>query len=391
MTSIIFKIDDIVSITLFCVITPVLLVVTGLALSWNAYFIRRIKVFRRRYLEAIRESKFDPFDNYINQALVFKSEQIKYTLLLAINSTEILAALCFTFGALLAYYLWHTGESVKYPHKFTNHNCTIELSKISDVEFNLITENPIGRVIFTLGQIGWIWSLTCVIYLIRYLYNREYGIKSNFNKYLCIVTAVVTSVILITGSLLKLRIFEIIFEPLVQIIYFYVWINHIKLFYKLLQSRVVKLRVNQASESIIVRAKLVVNQFGIIMFLNVFSYACFLLSELIEVVYFIVAVGILYGPCLISYVYGTGDYEQLLRTPGQFQTWILADTIISIILKILVFLAAITISAHYSIASLLFFWKTWEGDLKTRFGYGVRTRYTPSTTNRLMFTHEQRQ
>ena len=383
MESLVFKVNDVVSIALFCILAPSLTVLTGLALSWNVYFIGRIKVFRGKYLEAIRESEFDPFDNYINQALSFKTEQVKYILLLTINSTEILSGLCFTFSTLITYYLWHTGESVKYPDRFTNHNCTIELSKISDVEFNVITEIPIGRVFFTLGQIGFIWSLTWTIYLIRYLHNREYDQKRYSNKYLCIVTLLVTSVILITGSLLKLRIFEILFEPLVLIIYSCIWIKHIKLFYKLLQSRVVRLKVEQASESIIIQARAGVSQFVIIMLLNIISFFCFLLSELITVMYFIVAIGIFYGPCLISYVYGAVNYEPLLRTPGQFQTLILADTAISIILKMLVFLAFLTISAHYSFGSLLFFWKAWVGDLKTRFGYGARIRYTPSLTNRL--------
>ena len=343
-------------------------------------------LYRENKIIQGKVSEFDPFDNYKNQAVAFKSEQVKYIMLLAVNSTELFTALCFTLGALVAYYLWHTGESVKYLNTFTNHNCSIELSKISDVEFNLITEIPIGRILFTLGQIGLICSLTCGISLIRYLYNVEYDLKSNFINYLCIGTAVVTPVILITGTLLKLRIFEILFEPLVQIIYLYNWINHIKLFYRLLQSRVVKLKVNQASESLITKARIGVNQFGVIMLLNTISYTCFLICELIAAMYFIVAVGLLYGPCLVSYVYGIVEYEPLLRTSGQFQALILTDTVISIIMKILVLLAAITISAHYSIASLLFFWMNWERGLKTRFGCGVRTRYTPSLTNRLTFT-----
>ncbi|KAI6646697.1 hypothetical protein LOD99_12818 [Oopsacas minuta] len=299
-----------------------------------------------------------------------------------------IGAIGYGFGAIITYVLWSVDKNVEYPNTFENSNCTGELSLVSDIEINILTEVPIGRISITIGQIAFLCSLGFGIYLIHYLREKEYDRESNF-KYFGVITIVFAFVIFLTGSVLQFKIFEIIFGPFILVIYFCIWVKHIKIFYKILKDRVIKLKVRQSHETKVRRAMESMYQFGIIMSLNGTAFACFLLSEIIEAIFFSISIGIFYGPCIFSYVYRTAAYEPWLRGPEHFQTLILAGTLISIILKLLIVFAQGIILIHYSLGTILFFWEACLIDIKTRFGFGVRTRYTPSLFNPLLFTHQE--
>ena len=296
---------------------PSIVILSLIACIWNVYLCKRIKIFGAKFLEAIKESRADPFGNYINLAMEYKKQQMKYRFLLAINNVEMIGALSYAFGILFIYVLWEDNISVEYPDRFTNQNCTMETSSsgVSDTTINSFTEVCIGRILVTLGQVSMLWSMALVICLIKYLSAHSHAEENKVNRNFIRKTGLISFFIIITGFFKELRLIEFIFEPLFQIIYFINLVKHVRFFYKRLEYTVNLYKVEQRTESVIRRANSNKNQFGIITFLNITGYGCLISGELISSINSLVFIGLYYGPCLFNYLYGLPAYQSLLQTP----------------------------------------------------------------------------
>ena len=389
----ILKINDLCNKVEFYLLVPSIILLLGLACFWDLYFWKKIKIFTKKYSKAIQDSLSDPFDNYIRLALRYKREQVKYRFLFVINMVEGTGAFGYAVGTTLVYFLWVNNNGVEFPSRFAIENCSIGIdgkSGMPDFVINALTEVSVGRILITIGQLGILWSMALGVCLIQYLNDREYnkenkGINTEFlNR-----TGLISVFILITGCIKELRLVEIVLEPIIQIIYFIIWVKHIHLFYRVLRTRVSEYKAQQRRKSVIRLAISNMHQFGVIMCLNVIAYACFILAELIISIFFIVYVGVYYGPCLFSYLYGLPAYVPLLREPEQVKSLVLANATVSIITKILTIFAQTIITTHYSVVSGVLVGNNCWPDIKTRFGFGVRVRFTPSLVNPLIFTHQE--
>ena len=341
-----------------------------LSLLWNIYFIKMIVHYTRLYHECLEEAELD-FAGNSELALHYKVEIVKYLFLLAINVTE--------FMALIAYQISIISYSVAASFDIFG-NCTE--GDIHNSEFNIIILNPIAAAFSSIVYVGIQFSLSLVICLMRYLdvmYHDINGKPMLSMRYVILVSGCIGVILIVTGFIPQLFLVQVVFVPIINLGYLCLWARQTRIFYKTLRWRSVEFKVRGMSSQIVRRSVKNCHYFAITMCAGGIGFLCIFVYEFLEKYYFLVAIGVRYGPCIFQRLYGTAYYEPLLTTKQQIDALNFSNEIVSGIATSLVAVTIITVGSPYLLATTAFFGGNLWKKLKYRYGK-VRTRFTPSLT-----------
>ena len=371
---------------------PTLILIVLLSIVWDIFFIKKIKLNYTLFSEASCLSASDFSGNQLNIASQHKIEVIKYSFLLALSICEITSACTYGLGTELADILFQTNGTIEYPNKFANRSCVKEFIVLKNLQLSFLTEIPLVIILVSIGQVCLLLSFSFGICLMKFLYESYYektGYAIKWIKRLIFATFLLCIFILIFGSIPQLLIIHHIFEPIIQFIFFCLWLKYVRIFYRLLKRKTLDARIMCFKKRVLKQLMINEKQFALIMFLNIIGGTCFILSEFIAQYSFIFSTILYFGPCLFTYLFGTDSYAPILdqhQSEGLY-AFIL---VINIITTILVIIACISIGAHYCVASFIYFGGMLVNNLKIRFGMGQRTRYTPDPSHPLLFQHQIR-
>ena len=364
---------------------PLLLASLFLSIIWDIYFVRRIRSCIKSYRKNAENAIADPFGNFSEAANQRKSEIVKYVFMLLINVTEFVDMQIYGLGSILANEP-KSYEHIFMPNRVTISNCTSELTQHRLFDLHLITANPINSIILSFGQVGLMFSLALVSCLMKYLhvsYRNTYLKPFQSIKVFLLVTSLIGIFLLITGSVQQLMIVHKLIEPIVQLVYFCIWIRNARIFHKTLEWRTIELRVRRCNNRVVRRSIIGSYQFALIMSCMGVATACLILSEFLEEYLFLIATAIYYGPCLFNYLYSTPYFQPLLVTQQQINALLLSYEIKAYTTTFLVITACVLIGAQYISSTALFFGRKLKEKLDYRFGR-VRVRFSPELTRRLL-------
>ena len=367
-------------------ILSAILFIMLLSIIWDVFFVKRLRHFFHLYRACVEKINSDPFENFFEEALHYKSEIIKYVFLLLTNVNEFMSILIYGLASALI-----IGDSNNFKHIFhkkndEGSNCTSELTHSFLAGIRLINQNPIKSVIMSIGQFGFIFSLALSICLLKYLHVTYHDINKNpyrFIRIFLVVTFLIGSLLIITGSVPQLILIYKLIKPIIALTYFCIWVRYIRIFYQTLKWRTIELRIRDGRDWIVRRSVISRIQFSVIMSCMGIVVACWIISEFLGEYFFLIATGIYYGPCLFNLLYGTPYYQPLLSTQQQFDVLRLSHEILGYIISVLLLISAILIGCEYVLGTILFFGGILREKLRYRFGM-VRTRYTPDLNHHLL-------
>ena len=329
----------------------------------------------------MKKTNTDPFGNFLEAAQHFKIEIHKYIFLLVINVTEFGAMQFYALGA--AFEFTRQSEDILNSSRFVIPNCTTEFAGFNNIMMEAIIANPSVSILVSIGQAGMLFSIALGICLMKYLdvkYHDIYGKTARYIRMFLLVTVMLGIFLIIAGSVPQLMIIEKVVEPILQLIYFSIWVKHTRTFYKTLKWRTIEFRVRGESSGVVMRSLILSYQFIIIMSCMLISTACFILAEYLTQYFTLIATILYYGPCIFNYLYATPDYQTLLVTQQQIEALHTSDTVIRYFSTFLIILASTIIGSQYILATCLFFGEIIVRKLKYRFGY-IPIRFRPSLTN----------
>ena len=321
------------------------------------------------------EANTDILGNASELALHYKTEIVKYAFMLAITVIESIAVLTCELG------FWISSIPTNYQ---TIDNCTT--GDIYDFDNFRVIANPIIAVATSTGEAGFLFSLSLVICLMKYLdvvYHDIYGEPFEHVRSFLLVSCLIGIFLIITGSIPQLFILQKLTEPVFMTIYFYIWFRQTRTFYKTLRWRCIGYKIRGVSLQIIRRSIKSYQHFAVIMSLMGLGLLSLIAFAIIDKAFSLIMIAIHYGPCLFHYLYGTPLFEPLLTTNKQIEALNLSVKIGLWIITVLMLFAHLSIGLQYLFATIGFFGtKLWKS-LKYRFGK-VRTRFTPSLTDPLL-------
>ena len=362
----------------YVIALPFTVICTLVSIIWNVYFVRKIVQFIRSYRQCVEKAKSDPFGNFSEEAFHHKSEFIKYIFLLLINITE--------FGSMLLFLLGDSLAEIPSAYRFSDPNCTKMLIQFFNLRMKLMYENPINSIILSIGQSGTLISLAFGICLMKFLHENFHNIRSTaFHsiRRLLVVTCLLEVLLITTGSVPQLMIIKIVLVPILSFIYFLIWVNHTRMFYRTLRWRSVELRIRSNNERLIRRAVISCYQFLVIMCCFGIAILCLILLEFLTGVFTLLTIALQNGPCLFNHLYGTDYYKPVIVTEQQFEalrdTFDFKDSATFILESMAFFLLA----SQYLLCTAVFFGRILIDQLKYRYGY-VQTRFTPNLTQSLI-------
>ena len=300
------------------------------------------------------------------------------------NVTEFGGIQIYALGAALAR-IRHPVDILN-PSRFLIPNCTTEFAHFHNLMIDAMTSNPSVSILVSIGQAGLLFSMALGICLMKYLdvkYHDIYGKTARYIRMILLVTVMLGIFLIITGSVRQLMMIQKVVEPLLQLIYFSIWIKHTRSFYKTLKWRTIEFRVRGRSNRVVKRSLISSYQFIIIMSCNLICFACLILSEFLTQYFTLIATILYYGPCIFNYLYATPDYQTLLVTQQQIESLHTSDTFIRYFSIFLITSTSAIIGLQYILATCLFFGQTIVRKLKYRFGY-ISTRFRPSLTDSLL-------
>ena len=324
---------------------------------WNIHFLNRIKRFIGSYRSLVAKAKSDPFGNFSEKALHHKSEIIKYIFLLLINISEFASGLFCALGSALVK-MSNGYESIHSNNSDTISNCTNALTQFSSFDFSLIYGDPFSSIVLSTGEALLILSAALNICLMKYLHETFHDIRSNpfrYIKRLLSISSLVVVYIIITGSVAQLNILHSVALSIFPLVYFLIWIQHSRIFYRTLRWRALELRVRGSREGLVRRAVISCYQFKLIMWCMGLGYFCLTLRQFLESFFSLFTIATFYGPCLFHYLYGTPYYQPLIVTQQQIEALRLCDEIqyyVNAILAVVVFLLIVLL---YVVCTALFF------------------------------------
>ena len=362
---------------IYLLMVPYICLLFILSLVWDVYFVKMIMYYVRLYRECIKEVDTDIFGNASELALHYKAEIVKHAFMLAINVIESIAILAFELG------FWTSTTPSNY-QKIDN--CTTEVMYNLDV-FRVIRD-PIAAAATSFGEAGFLLVLALVTSLMKYLdvvYYDIHGKPFKCVRRFLLVSCLFGIFLIISGSIPQLFILQELFNPVINLIYFCIWVRQTRTFFKALKWRCIEYKVRGVSSQIVKRFFKNCKHFAVFMSLIGIGLVSLILFSIINRGLFLIIIAIRYGPCLFHYLYGTPLYEPLLTANKQIEVLNLSIEIVSWIETALMIVAFLSIGLQYLFPSIGFFgMKLWKS-LKYRFGK-VRTRFTPSLTNPLLIT-----
>ena len=363
---------------------PFIFLLIILSIIWDIFFLKKIRQLVLLYRECMGEANTDQFGNFLEAAHHCKVEIPKYTFLLVMNVTE--------FGAMQIYVLGAALAITRHPEDFLNSsrfvipNCTTEIANFNNIMIDAMIEIPSVSILVSIGQAGLLFSIALRICLMKYLdvkYHDIYGKTARYIRMFLLVELFFGIFLIIAGSVPQLMIIQKVIEPILQLIYFSIWVKHTRTFYKTLKWKTIEFRVRGRSNRVVNRSLISSYQFVIIMGCILIGFACIILAEFLTQYFTLIATILYYGPCIFNYLYTTPDYQTLLVTQQQIGALHTTNTVIRYFSTFLVILASAIIGLQYILATCLFFGQIIVRKLKYRFGY-ITTRFRPSLTDPLL-------
>ena len=351
----------------------VALLLSFISIIWDVYFAKRIIHFVKLYRECVEKSKTDFTINYSEAASHHKSEIFKYTFLIVINITEFITMLIYGLGSGLA-------NQQRDLNRTMDFNCSRELAHFPILAIEVIFANPVVPVLVSLGDVGLVISLAFSVCLMKYLdviLHNIHGKPFRYIRKFLLITFFIGAFMIISGSIPQLLIIEKFSVPIIQIIYFIIWVKCIRTFYNTLRWRALEFKIRGKRKSIVRRAIVNCKQFALVMGILAIAIACLVSAEFMGRYRFLIATGLHYGPCIFQYLYRTPLYQPPLVSKQQIKALEISNEVLTYANSILILAASILIGSQYLLATIVFFGNNIIKKLKYRFGC-VRTRFTPT-------------
>ena len=229
----------------------------GISVLWDVYFMKRIHYFVKIYLKSLKKVNTNSLVNYSETALHYKVEIFKYLFLMGINIAETSAVVLFGLGL---------GVSLINPSYDILNNCTT--GDVFNLDLQLIVASPVAGVFISFGQVGLMFSFVLGICLMRYLDVTIHNINANPFHYvnrMLLVSCIIGVLLVIIGSIPHLFPISKLFVPIIQFVYFCIWLKQTRTFYKTLKWRYVEFKVRGMRSQIVSRSVVACNQFACIM------------------------------------------------------------------------------------------------------------------------------
>ena len=363
---------------------PFLFLLIILSIIWDVLFVEKIRHFVLLYRECMEKANTDPFRNFLEAAQHCKVEIHKYTFLLVINVAEFGAMQIYGLGAALIFI--RQADDIPNSLRFQIPNCTTEFARFNNIMTEALIANPSISILLAIGQAGLLFSMALGICLMKYLdvkYHDIYGKTARYIRTFLLVTVMLGIFLIIAESVPQLILIQKVVKPILQLIYFRIWVKHTRTFYKTLKWRTIEFRVRGRSNRVVKSSLISSYQFVIIMSCMLIGTACLILAEFLTQYFTLIATILYYGPCIFNYLYATPDYQTLLVTQQQIETLHTTNTVIGYFSTFLIISASAIIGSQYILATCFFFGKIIVKKLKYRFGY-IPTRFRPGLTNPLL-------
>ena len=363
---------------------PFLFFVIILSIIWDVFFLKKIRHLVLLYRECMKKANTDLFGNYLEAAHHHKIDIHKYTFLLLVNIAEFGGMQIYTLGTALA--IIQQPDNILNFSRFVIPNCITELANFHSMMIDSMIANPSVSILISIGHAGLLFSMALGICLMKYLdvkYHDIYGKTARYIRTFLLVTVMLGIFLIIAGSVPQLMMIRKVVQPIIQLIYFSIWIKHTRTFYKTLKWRTIELRVRGRSNRVVKRSLISSYQFVIIMSCMLIGAACLILAEFLTEYFTLIATILYYGPCIFNYLYATPDYQTLLVTQQQIESLHTTSTVIGSFSTFLILSASAIIGLQYILGTCLFFGQIIVVKLEYRFGY-IPTRFRPSLTNPLL-------
>ena len=347
----------------------------GITILWDIYFAKRILYFVNLYRKYVDSAKNDILNNYTELALKCKVEIVKYSFLVVISIIEISSLIIYISGLGLT----HVN-----PLNATSNTC---LGKISNVELHVVIGTPIEAVLISVGHVGFLMSLTLVICLMKYLDTTYHNINEQpvkFIKIFMTVSCIAGVLLFVSGSIHQSFALERLAYPIILLIYTFIWMKIARNFHKTLKWQSVEFKVRGRSSQLVRRAIKSSKHFAIIMCSLGFGAISLTLASIVDNYFFIFTM-FAHCPNLVAQLYGAPHYRPLFTTKSQIDALTLSSKISSEIYVFLSVIAYLAITSQYLLVTFAFFGGIVVRKLKYRFGR-IRTRFSPSLTNPLLFS-----
>ena len=354
-----------------------------LSIIWDIFFVKKIRHLVLLYRECMKKSNTDPFGNYLEAAQHWKVEIHKYIFLLVINVTEFGTMQIYALGAALGL---KQPDYILNSSRFVIHNCTTEFAHFNNIMMEAMIANPSVSILVSIGQAGLLFSIALGICLMKYLdvkYHYIYGKTARYIRMFLLVTVMLGIFLIIAGSVPQLMMIQKVVEPILQLIYFSIYIKHTRTFYKTLKWTIIEFRVRGRSNRVVKSSVISSHQFLIIMSCMLIGIACFILPEFLTQYFLLIATILYYGPCIFNYLYATPDYQTLLVTQQQIEALHTTNTVIRYVSMFSIIAACTIIGSQYILATFFFFGQIVVRKMKYRFG-SIPTRFRPSLTDSLL-------
>ena len=347
----------------------------GISLLWDVYFLKRIQYNIRLYRKFVKVANTDSLVNP-EAALHYKVEIYKYVFMLAINVTEITSIVLYRWGICI---------STINPNYKVISKCSSGIV-LNTFLLQVIIANPIAAVFISFAEAVFMLSLSLVICLMKYLdvkYRNINGEPFQHIKRILLFSCVIGIVLVITGSVPQLFIFQKQIYPIILLVYFCFWVKQTRTFYRTLRWKAVEYKVRGMSSDIVRRSVKICCHFRIIMSLMGIGYMNIIFNFFLIGYLFLINTVVQYGPCLFHHLYETHYYKPLLTTPQQIEALNLCNEVVEDITLAGYLVFCLVTALPYVAATVVFFGGILKKKLSYRFGR-VRTRFTPSLTDPLL-------
>ena len=348
------------------IIIPLDVLFILLTFCWAWILVKRILIDFKLYKTYLREGDS-------KNASESKSNVVKFVFLLLININE-----CITMQ-LYSGCSWILSGYTYVLNRPVQSNCSKELISSGIFDIELIINSPIKAFMVVLLQVNMLFYLGFIICLMHFLHITFHSIPLNpfrFIRRFLLFTSILSLLLVITGTVPQLILFEKLVEPLIELAYFLIWYRYTRMFYQTLKWRTNEFRIRRpklVKTSVENRIKFAVVMFsmGLGFLLNVFvnllaSYGLFS------------SVVLHYGPCLFNYLYGTPFYQTSLVSDRHADTQLFNHKIYLFVTFSFLSLALLIIGSQYLLISLVYLVTYLRKKLCVRF------ELNPSLTKRLL-------
>ena len=356
-------------------LVPLIFISSILYIVWNVYFVKKIILFTKAHSQALEKARYDILGNYKQLADNHKIEVVKYSFLLTINIVEVLGFIAYAIS-VVASDIITDGRQPSFPDYVQASNCTKDFVSGSSIQ-RISTLIPIIGFCEAAGQVAILLTLALCICLIKYLRSCYYEKGGEFKWifWFMLLTSFICVNILIFSAVPPLMIFHRIIEPFFQVIYFVLFVRHVRLFHHTLKRQTIDLKIINKPKSAIQTSIRLVRQFDVISTLNSIAIACFIFADFLPQYSFVISIALYFGPCFSEYAYGRVFYQPPLVDADQVNKLNMAIIILNWIANIAVAFACICIFSHYFFISITLFGSKVLQDLRMRFG--IRVYRTP--------------